>query len=99
MVPHDAQVEEPAIRELQRVYGMRFRESQEYRCQVWKILIRDFFQPLIPSSSHVLDLGCGRCSPEIRNGSESRIAPKTCAKCTLHRTGLQRQMATWRPQP
>jgi SAM-dependent methyltransferase len=59
MIPHNAQVEEPAIRELQRQYELRFRESQEYRRRVWKILIRDFFQPLIPSSSHVLDLGCG----------------------------------------
>jgi SAM-dependent methyltransferase len=59
MIPHDAQIEEPAIRELQRQYELRFRESQEYRRRVWKILIRDFFQPLIPSCSHVLDLGCG----------------------------------------
>ena len=59
MIPREPSVEEPAIRDLQRTYELRFRESQEYRRQVWKILTRDFFQPLIPSSSHVLDLGCG----------------------------------------
>jgi SAM-dependent methyltransferase len=59
MIPQEASVEEPATCELQRLYDLRFRESQEYRHRVWKILTRDFFQPLIPSSSHVLDLGCG----------------------------------------
>lgn len=59
MIPHRPSVEEPAIRDLQRTYELRFHGSQEYRRHVWKILTRDFFQPLIPSSSHVLDLGCG----------------------------------------
>jgi len=59
MIPQEASVEEPAKCELQRLYDLRFRESQQYRRRVWKILTRDFFQALIPSSSHVLDLGCG----------------------------------------
>jgi hypothetical protein len=29
MIPHDARIEDPAIRELQRQYELRFRESQE----------------------------------------------------------------------
>jgi SAM-dependent methyltransferase len=59
MIPQQASVAEPATCDLQRLYDLRFRGSQEYRRRVWKILTQDFFQPLIPSSSHVLDLGCG----------------------------------------
>ena len=59
MIPQKASVQEAATCEFQRLYDLRFRESQEYRRRLWKILTRDFFQPLIPSSSHVLDLGCG----------------------------------------
>ena len=59
MIPQEASVQEPATCEFQRLYDLRFRESQEYRRRVWKILTRDFLRPLIPSSSHVLDLGCG----------------------------------------
>ena len=43
--------------ELQRVYDLRFRQSRHYRIAVWKILTREFFQPLISPSSHILDLG------------------------------------------
>jgi SAM-dependent methyltransferase len=59
MIPQQASVAEPPTCDLQRAYDLRFRGSQEYRRRVWKILTQDFFQPLIPSSSHVLDLGCG----------------------------------------
>src|SRR5712675_2258109 len=59
MIPQQASVAEPATCDLQRAYDLRFRGSQEYRRRVWKILTQDFFQRLIPSSSHVLDLGCG----------------------------------------
>ena len=45
--------------DLQREYDLRFRSAQHYRTEIWKILTKDFFQPLIPESSHVLDLGCG----------------------------------------
>lgn len=51
---------ERAVKEdLQREYDLRFRSAHQYRTAIWKILIEDFFQPLIPPSSHVLDLGCG----------------------------------------
>jgi SAM-dependent methyltransferase len=52
--------DERAVKEdLQREYDLRFRSAHQYRTAIWKILIEDFFQPLIPPSSHVLDLGCG----------------------------------------
>jgi SAM-dependent methyltransferase len=45
--------------ELQAAYDRRFAPVREYRQGVWRILIREFFQPLIPVASTVLDLGCG----------------------------------------
>lgn len=45
--------------ELERVYELRFRQVQEYRNDVWKILVEDFVQPMIPPGSHILDIGCG----------------------------------------
>jgi SAM-dependent methyltransferase len=59
VIPYGGRIEKSAMCELQRTYQLRFGESEKYRRRVWKILIRDFFQPLIPLSSHVLDLGCG----------------------------------------
>jgi len=29
--------------------------------QIWKVLVEDFFQPMIPYESKVLDVGCGFC--------------------------------------
>ena len=45
--------------DLQRIYEARFRETAEMRRAVWRILIDDFFQPLVRSTDTVLDLGCG----------------------------------------
>lgn len=45
--------------ELARVYGNRFDAVREYRRRVWQVLVREFFQPLVPSQAAVLDLGCG----------------------------------------
>jgi SAM-dependent methyltransferase len=45
--------------ELERVYELRFREVQRYRNDVLKILVQEFFQPMIPHRARILDLGCG----------------------------------------
>jgi SAM-dependent methyltransferase len=52
MLPHN-----PA--DLSRIYGRRFETNLAYRAAVWKILVKEFFQKMIPASSHILDLGCG----------------------------------------
>lgn len=45
--------------ELAAMYSRRFGAGEEYRNQVWKVLVGDFFQSFIPPSAAVLDLGCG----------------------------------------
>jgi SAM-dependent methyltransferase len=45
--------------DLQRIYAQRFSASLEYRRSIWRILVQDFFQKLVPEKSTVLDLGCG----------------------------------------
>lgn len=45
--------------DLQRIYAQRFSANLEYRKTVWRILVGDFFQKLVPPNSAVLDLGCG----------------------------------------
>ena len=45
--------------ELRNEYEMRFSALAEYRNEVWKILVRDFFQKRIDPESTILDLGCG----------------------------------------
>ncbi|MEI8293873.1 MAG: hypothetical protein WCG66_07755 [bacterium] len=45
--------------DLQRIYAQRFSVNLNYRKSVWSVLIRDFFQKLIPPNATVLDLGCG----------------------------------------
>lgn len=45
--------------DLQRIYAQRFSANLEYRKSVWGILVRNFFQKLVPDNSAVLDLGCG----------------------------------------
>jgi SAM-dependent methyltransferase len=49
----------PATEELQRVYSKRFEENADYRERIWRILINEFFQQLVPETGAVLDLGCG----------------------------------------
>lgn len=46
-------------RELEVIYGNRFNRAEVYRNSVWKMLVQCWFQPHIPTSSAVLDLGCG----------------------------------------
>jgi SAM-dependent methyltransferase len=45
--------------ELAQAYALRFGAAGLYRQQVWRVLISDFFQPLVGSGQTVLDLGCG----------------------------------------
>jgi SAM-dependent methyltransferase len=45
--------------ELQRIYRQRFRQTSEYRNQVWRVLANSFFNRWIPADATVLDLGCG----------------------------------------
>jgi len=45
--------------ELQRMYETRFEGRFKYRNEVWRILIRDYFQKFIRSGDAVLDLGAG----------------------------------------
>lgn len=47
------------IDQLQQEYSKRFTGIAAYRVKVWEMLTRDFFSRWIPSSSTVLDLGCG----------------------------------------
>ena len=48
-----------ASSDLARAYALRFGEAADYRVAVWKILISDFFQPIIGRDQSILDLGCG----------------------------------------
>lgn len=45
--------------ELRRTYFIRFQGLEEYRNEIWKILVQNFFDRWIPVDSRVLDLGCG----------------------------------------
>lgn len=45
--------------DVKTIYGQRFAGNREYRQKVWRVLIDDFFQALVPSGGAVLDLGCG----------------------------------------
>ncbi len=45
--------------ELQTIYSQRFASNQDYRLRVWRVLVRQFFQPRIQPGGAVLDLGCG----------------------------------------
>jgi SAM-dependent methyltransferase len=45
--------------DLQRIYAQRFSASLDYRRSVWSILVRDYFQRMVPHHAAVLDLGCG----------------------------------------
>jgi len=48
-----------APNELASLYRDRFDATQSYRDRVWRVLVADFFQALIPARASVLDLGCG----------------------------------------
>ena len=44
---------------LTQIYDKRFSGHENYRNQVWKILVKQFFSKWIRSTDHILDLGCG----------------------------------------
>lgn len=48
-----------APHDLRRIYARRFQANLAYRRDVWNVLLRHFFQRLIPAGGTVLDLGCG----------------------------------------
>lgn len=45
--------------DLNQIYEIRFSGLEEYRNDVWKILVKEFFSKWIRSTDHILDLGCG----------------------------------------
>ena len=45
--------------ELQTIYAARFSGIEEYRLQVWQILVSKFFSQWIQPEHSILDLGCG----------------------------------------
>lgn len=45
--------------ELEAIYGNRFKKTELYRTEVWKTLIRHWFQAYVFPEATVLDLGCG----------------------------------------
>lgn len=49
----------PNAQELETIYARRFRENQAYRQRVWRVLVKQAFQPHVPETGAVLDLGCG----------------------------------------
>lgn len=40
-------------------YQIRFLKNQKYRNNIWMILCSGYFNRIVPSEAHVLDLGCG----------------------------------------
>ncbi|MCC7366860.1 MAG: glycosyltransferase [Chloroflexi bacterium] len=48
-----------AVNDLQQIYRNRFGEHRNARAEIWRVLVRDFFQASIKRSDTVLDLGCG----------------------------------------
>ena len=46
-------------KDLQNIYNIRFSNHEEYRNQVWKILVNEYYKQYINSSDCILDLGCG----------------------------------------
>lgn len=59
--------------ELQRLYEKRFAGKSEYRDQVWKVLVGEYFQRWIPAQATVLDLGCGHCEFINNVDAEKRL--------------------------
>ncbi|MDG0964962.1 MAG: hypothetical protein P8O23_07845, partial [Opitutales bacterium] len=45
--------------DLDQIYENRFFGLEEYRNDVWKILVNHFFGKWINSDATILDLGCG----------------------------------------
>jgi glycosyltransferase involved in cell wall biosynthesis/SAM-dependent methyltransferase len=47
------------VSDLQQLYRNRFGHDLEARSEMWRVLVRDFFQAWIGRSDTVVDLGCG----------------------------------------
>ena len=47
------------VSDLQQLYRNRFGHDLEARSEMWRVLVRDFFQAWIRRSDTVVDLGCG----------------------------------------
>ena len=66
---------------VEKIYDLRFRGLEEYRNQVWKVLVRNFFSRWVKPSDKVLDLGCGYGEFINNVKAKSRLAmdlnPKT----------------------
>lgn len=46
--------------ELKAIYDRRFSaDRSDYRQALWKVLVEEYFQALVPADATVLDLGCG----------------------------------------
>ena len=45
--------------DLNQIYEIRFSGLEEYRNDVWKILVNQFFGKWINPNDTILDLGCG----------------------------------------
>ncbi len=43
----------------QAIYARRFAYNEAYRASVWRVLVRQVFQPHVAAEARVLDLGCG----------------------------------------
>jgi SAM-dependent methyltransferase len=56
---HDDRLPTEKESDLQRIYRRRFQSRLNYRNGLWRIVVEDFFQTMIPRSGSVLDLGCG----------------------------------------
>jgi SAM-dependent methyltransferase len=77
-------IKEP--RELKSIYGRRFDPIIGYRLEVWRTLVSDYFQALVPPGAAVLDLGCGygefinhvdcgrKLAMDLNPGSPERLA-------------------------
>ena len=45
--------------DLRRIYGERFASNLEYRREIWRALVSNYFQRFVGGDDAVLDLGCG----------------------------------------
>lgn len=59
--------------ELQRLYKRRFADKGEYRDEVWRVLVGQYFARWLPPGASVLDLGCGHCEFINNVQSEKRF--------------------------
>ena len=71
----------PVEKNIKKIYEKRFSGHENYRNQVWKILLNEFFSKWIKGTDHILDLGCGygefinHASCEVRHAMD--LNPKT----------------------